>query len=244
VRKPGAALTIAFLALAAVCAAASDPWKSKPYDKWTKKEVEKILNNSPWAQVVRVPYHPSLGGERVEQQQKIQIGKTVWDPANDSEPNAVKDTFEPDSTFVVRWNSALTIRRALFRDALLRGVPKNEAARRYLEQRADEFELVLVPVGQTFLPPTEPSTLLRNTYLELQPSGEKLIPIRAQARREVDASRREGYAFQFRRLLADGTPAIPQGVVRIDFFTQVGPRMFRARFQLDKMFAPEDLDLY
>jgi len=237
-------LTIALLALAAVCAAASDPWKSKPYDKWTKKEVEKILNNSPWAQVVRVPYHPMLTGDRPEQHEKIQIGKTVWDPAKDEQANAVKDTFKPDSTFVVRWNSALTIRRALYRDALLRGISKDEATRRYLAQQDDEFEVVLVPVGQTLLPPTEPSTLLRNTYLELQPSGEKLIPIRAQPRREVDASRREGYAFQFRRLRPDGSPAIPQGVVRIDFFTQVGPRMFRARFQLEKMFAPEDLDLY
>lgn len=42
-------------AVVLVCAAyADDVWKAKPYQQWDAKDVQKILNESPWARVVHV----------------------------------------------------------------------------------------------------------------------------------------------------------------------------------------------
>src|SRR5579863_10298660 len=34
--------------------AGGDPWKSKPYQQWDSKDILKIVNDSPWAKLVRV----------------------------------------------------------------------------------------------------------------------------------------------------------------------------------------------
>lgn len=47
-------LSIAILLMSAVVWA-GEPWESKPYDKWNKKDVERVLDHSPWATVISVP---------------------------------------------------------------------------------------------------------------------------------------------------------------------------------------------
>src|SRR5918998_2748804 len=45
--------TILLAALAAPAAfAQKDDWQSKPYQQWTKGEVQKVLGDSPWARTV------------------------------------------------------------------------------------------------------------------------------------------------------------------------------------------------
>ena len=46
-------ILVAAMALAAI-ALADDVWKSKPYQQWDAKDVQKILNESPWVRVVHV----------------------------------------------------------------------------------------------------------------------------------------------------------------------------------------------
>lgn len=50
-RNLGSALCLALLLCAARPALAQNPWE-KPYDQWTQQEAEKILTDSPWAQMV------------------------------------------------------------------------------------------------------------------------------------------------------------------------------------------------
>src|SRR5215475_13751653 len=42
------------LAVPALLLAGDDVWKSKPYQQWDLKDVQKVLNDSPWARVVHV----------------------------------------------------------------------------------------------------------------------------------------------------------------------------------------------
>ncbi len=243
-QKSKVVLAAGALALLTVCAWASDPWKSKPYEKWTPKEVQKILNDSPWAKIITLPYDPYLNGDRPEYHDKVQIGRVPHDPVEDPVPNAVSKTFKPDATFVLRWNSARTVRRALYRDAVLRAISPAGAARRYLSDDPNVIELVLIAVGQTRLPPAERSTLLQKTYLRLQPSGRQIFPTRVRVRSGVDNLNDEGYIFEFPRKLANGSPAIPQQTAQIDFFLQVGVRIFQAKFRPEEMVGSDGADAY
>ena len=43
---------VAAIVLVASLAAADDPWKDAAYEKWTDKDVQKILKASPWGREV------------------------------------------------------------------------------------------------------------------------------------------------------------------------------------------------
>lgn len=233
-------LSAGAFALAAVCVlGATDPWKNADYEKWSAKDVEKILNYSPWAKTISVPHSPYLNGDRPETDQQIKIGKTS------TQTDAAEELFyHPIETYTLRWNSALTLRRALYRDAVLKGLGTDDATQRYLINDDENMDLVMIPTGQTFLPPTEPIALRRETYLELKPSGQKIYTVIAETRSWVDARDHRGYFFAFPQRLKDGTPTIPKDVTEIDFFTQVGVRIFQAKFRPAEMMMGEGPDYF
>ncbi len=169
-------------ALLAVCAWASDPWKNSDYEKWSAKDVDRILNNSPWAKSITIPYSPYLNGDRRETGEQVRIG-------SGADPSGVADSqiYQPSGTFILRWNSALTLRRALYRDAVLRGVPTDDASQKYLINDEEHIDLMMIPTGQTHLPPVDGSNLRGETYLELRPSGKKIYAVIAEVRAWVDA---------------------------------------------------------
>lgn len=233
------AIGIVGIALVAFCACASDSWKTTPYEKWSAKDVEKILNDSPWAKSITIPYSLLLNGDRPETDERLKIGGA-------SNPNGVADSqiYKPDGIFILRWNSAITVRRALYRDAVAHGIPADYANDRYLKNDPEFMELVMVPVGQTLLPPTEEPTLLRETTLQFQPSGKVVHPTNAQARGQVNSLGQEGYIFDFPKLAADGKSIIPKETTQIEFFTQVGVRRFGAKFKPADMMIHDVLDYY
>src|SRR5580704_11581928 len=53
-RKTSIAVT-ALLAAAAIAWAGVDPWKTKSADQWTEKDINEILQTSPWAKVQLKP---------------------------------------------------------------------------------------------------------------------------------------------------------------------------------------------
>jgi hypothetical protein len=233
------ALVASAFAFIALSIWASEPWKTLDYQKWSLKDVDKILNNSPWAKSITLPYYPYLNGDRPETDQHIKIGSAP-------DPSGVADsrTYRPESIFTLRWNSALTVRRALYRDAVLRGLSADYAAHRYLIDDEEEIELTMIPIGQTLLPPAEPVTLMKETYLQLQPSGRKIQPSIAEQRPEVDSRGNDGYVFYFPKKMADGSPSIPKDATEINFFTQVGIRRFSIKFRPMEMIGTKGIEDY
>lgn len=226
-------------ALLAMCVWASDPWKNSDYEKWSAKDVDKILNNSPWAKSITIPYSPYLNGDRRETDEQIRIGSAA-------NPSGVADSriYQPSGTFILRWNSALTFRRALYRDAVLRGLGTDDASQKYLINDEDNIDLVMIPTGQTRLPPIDGSNLRAESYLELRPSGKKIYAVIAEERAWVDAQDNRGFLFSFPQRLKDGTPAIPKDATEIVFFTQVGVRRFEAKFRAAEMMLSNGPDYF
>lgn len=232
-------LSVTFVATLAVCVWATEPWKNADYEKWSAKDVDKILNNSPWAKSILVPYSPYLNGDRPETDQRIQIG-------SGQNPSGVADSkiYHPDGTFTLRWNSALTLRRALYREAVLKGLGSDYATQRYLVNDEQNIVLTLIPTGQTQLPPMEPPALTRETYLELHPSGRKIPASLAEERAWVDARDNRGYVFCFPQRQADGSLTISKDVTEVEFFTQVGVRKFMAKFRAAEMVLGNGADYF
>jgi len=227
-------------ALAAVCVLASDAWNSKPFDQWTAAEVRKILNDSPWAKPAHVPNAPYLNGDRPEVGARLQVGKVPNDSLASSQ-DAETLARKPDTTVVIRWNSSGTIRHALYRDAILRGVPQTEAAERFLKPASDSIEFVMSG-SASLLPPSEPQSLVPETYLQLSPSGRKIAATSASVSEPIDSHGTHGYVFKFPRMLPDGSPAISSKISRVQFVCRMGVRLFRAEFKTAEMTGRDGAD--
>jgi hypothetical protein len=228
----------------AISVLASDAWKTKPYEKWSAKEVDQILNNSPWAKSILLPNYPYLNGDSRETDKQIKIASAkepVLDPT--PIPDAHNRTFNPEGTFILRWNSSRTMRRALYRDAVLHGLPP-DFAQHYLIDSPDHLQLVLIAVGQTLLPPVEETSLLKETFIQVQPSGEKIYSNHVGIRDLVDAAGEEAYVFDFPVKTSDKASSMFQGVTLVEFFTQVGVRRFNAKFHPEEMTNRDGADLY
>jgi len=107
-----ALLSAALLAAAAGAALAQEPWAGKPFGEWTKKEAERILADSPWAQTRTV----KVQGERRVQS----VAGSSLPGASGSEDPSVRAVIggaeaPTDFSFTLRLRSALPVRQALVR---------------------------------------------------------------------------------------------------------------------------------
>lgn len=202
--------------------------------------MKRILRDSPWAKVVVVPYSPLVfSGEQIEHGPTLQIGKVPYDPGRDpmAVPDAQTKIWQPDGVFILRWQSARTIRRALYRLEVLKG----QKARS--EPEAGDYQLLLVNDTPFPLRGVDTANLERNTSLTLKTAGRRLAPTRVEYFRDPSDSRILGFVFHFARTLASGEPVIRADEDGIDFLCQIGPRIFQAKFDPHKMVSREGRDL-
>jgi len=106
---------IASLALLTLLSAlllwAGDPWKEKPWMEWTQKDVDKVLQDSPWAQGYL----------------KAKESQPEFDPSLSAEQrNTQRSTQVTDAYFTVVWESARTVKEAEARLSQLQTTGKEE----------------------------------------------------------------------------------------------------------------------
>ena len=115
--------------LVAQLALGEDFWSKKAYTEWTREEVQKIKNNSPWAKEVTVslnaPSAPNVGGEP--------NGTINIDDGGGARPEGGAiggasgggrgrgGAGQQSTTMVIEWRSSLPLKEALFRGRLLAG---------------------------------------------------------------------------------------------------------------------------
>lgn len=222
---------------------AQEPWRDKPWRNWTIEDVRKILTHSPWVQSTYIPYQPQRSGEDLEITPPpildVRVGSFPGEVLNPAESHPV---LRPDQTFFIRWESAKTIRRALFRECELRNPCPNSMKAEELDAISTEYLITIVSDPLNQLPPAYESRLKENSALRFHRSGSQERPVRVVVRYRERASNPDAYEFYFSRTLATGKDVIVSQEDQIDFLAQVGPRIFRARFNPPKMRTPQGPD--
>jgi hypothetical protein len=222
------------------CLAATEPWKSKDYEKWSSKEVERILNDSPWAKLISAPRSPYLNGDSPETGASARIGGST-DNAGSALPDGSGTRMK--NGFILRWNSSLTIRRALYRQAVLKGSDPAAASQAYLDERPDDLDLVMINAAESLLPPNDAPTLMDDAYIEFQPSKIRVSPSAASVSEMVDARGHRGYVFSFPKKSQDGKSIIPDGTMNIVFRMHIGPVILITAFKPAEMIGADGPDL-
>ncbi len=235
------------LGLVPFLALAGDVWKDKPYGEWSAKDVKKILSGSPWAKEILIAYYPQTGGAMTESTTRVATGNydPMRDPARDplAKPDAQTATFQPKDIYTLRWASSRTVRRALFRQSSLRGGTAGPGDLKRLEQNTKEFELTLSSDSNlTRWPEVGTSEWAAKAYLMAKSSGRKVAPSHVEERRGIQISDGPSMIFFFPKKLPNGEPLIGLGETVVEFFAQVGPRIFLAKFNPTLMVAKDGLD--
>ncbi|HLW76212.1 MAG TPA: hypothetical protein VKS01_04485 [Bryobacteraceae bacterium] len=147
------------LVIAGVCAFslwAADFWTSKPFTDWDQKEVQKIIDNSPWAKQFNIVVSGGGGGSSSGGRREKgggSMGETDsggggggGNPGGSRYPSAQSDTGGATSiSYLIRWQSALPIKQAMVKAKYGAEAATAPDARKILD--ADEPAYVIVVSG-------------------------------------------------------------------------------------------------
>src|SRR4051812_9031775 len=242
-------LKVRLLMLAALTLAigtSSAQKKDKKWTDWNKKETEKMLNDSPWAQTqtdtdTSEMFYSPTNDSRIGGNVTSNSGSRIAQGAVNS---AVTITFH------VRFFSARPVRQAHARQLILQQTPPPEVLARlqtFAELQTSDSIIITVTfdapdqryansVMQTFNS-TVTATLKNNTYLE-RSDGKRLFL------EEYVPPGKDGFGARFIFLRApDGKPFIENSTGEIHFFAQF-PRSGKIdrRFKLANMMLNGELE--
>jgi hypothetical protein len=151
---------LAVVAIAAIVWAGGEPWKTKPVSQWTEKDIQDVLQNSPWAKAnveVRGAWRPdgmsqasgsptipgsgqpSRNGS-VGDNSHVSAGATPDTPGGLENAEAAAAAQVPYSVF---WWSSRTVRAAFYRRAVLKGTMTEADLEEHVAASPDEY-MVLV----------------------------------------------------------------------------------------------------
>ena len=211
-KKPTSILLILLVLGDLLCAA--DWWEEKPFTEWSGKQVDRILNDSPWAKIHTITIiNPAIDGERTFES----VGR------GDLER-------EKRNLFHIRLLTAKPIRMASARRWLL-NAPDTAAPdwlERFVESSDDQHIVLAMTV--TSRPPSasslnayttellnlRTSDLADNTFLSTK-TGKRVYLIRY----EPPGQDGLGAKYYFPRRLKDGTPVVAPQDREVRFQTRV-----------------------
>jgi hypothetical protein len=233
---------LSLLLLTALAFAGSASWTNKDPAQWTAADIEKILNDSPWAQQAMasfgtplepddMPVTPPPGASATGMQSGRGVSDGRWD-GGIARNTGVGET--PSLPITVRWDSALPVRDALSRSQRGAGSAVDErTAKDYVIS-----VLGLVPANTTASPehpandPAQIQAFIGNS--RLVPRGEpEIVPESA----EIDAATGAVHLF-FPRAHAI-TPADKE----VTLFTRFGSVRVQKRFRLKDLMYKGRLEL-
>jgi hypothetical protein len=223
-------LMSAILLALAVAAFAGDVWKDKPYQQWNQKDVQKILNDSPWAQVDEIvgksgSVMSAIDAEAANAGGRARIGE-------DGEKNSV----DTSGKFVARWSSSLTVREALLREQQLGGQAPADAAEQ-LSKIPATYGLVLLGTDLSAFVKAGEESLKTSIYLETKRSRQRIAPSQVRLVKDFAPTSQEAVEIflEFPKQADGDQPTIASDEKGVDLVATAGKFKLRFHFDFAKM---------
>ena len=202
--------------LAGAVLAAADFWEETEFTAWSDKDVEQMMNDSPWAKrlTVRSPRTPreSRGGR-----------------FGGFRPG----TSTPQTRLVIQWQSAQPIRQAMVRGRIEQGGTVDPEAQVFLDQSSPGYVVVVTGLPGQFGRLT-PEALMAEARLERKGKS-PIVPAQAQPQR---AERGVTIDYIFPK-----DDAIVLEDKEVEFITEVGDVTIKKKFTLEDMVFNDQLEL-
>lgn len=243
--------SIVFLTLLAVATAAwaDDPWKQKSYKDWNENDVRQIMTDSPWAKKVTIAFDvtpnigplvsSSSGGGR-----GAPSGGAGRDPGSPSGTEGDVPVFRGGSlSFIVQWASAMTLRRAAVRLAILHGTVSEADGEKSLAAPVDYHGVAVFGGNLAAFEKLDEAALERVTYLRPRKGKEKLAPKAVEIQHGEGGKTIVGVLFRFPKKLANGEEVVASDEKGVEFVCMAGGVSIRTTFEPQRMVTQEGADL-
>ena len=206
--------------LAGAVLAAADFWEETEFTAWSDKDVEQMMNDSPWAKrlTVRFPRTPreSRGAQTYSPDGGRGGGNTI-----------------PPTRVVLQWRTAQPIRQAMVRGRIEQGGTVDPEAQVFLDQSAPGYVVVVTGLPGQFGRLT-PEALMAEARLERKGKS-PIVPAQAQPQRAE-----QGVTIVY---LFPKDDAIVLEDKEVEFITEVGDVTIKKKFTLEDMVFNDQLEL-
>jgi hypothetical protein len=203
---------------------AADVWRVKDYKQWNASDVSKILNDSPWVKTVLVGKY-------------WQTPAAPGSAASEGGPPAMGGS-AATAQFTVRWTSAVTVHRAVARNAEIANAASATDAEGYANQIPDTYDIAVIGDMTPFgvLDTTDAIAQVQNaTYLDLKDGSAHIVPVKVELGRGADGKTLEAITFHFAKKNAAGAPVFAADAKGVDFICKFGKFDLKTHFDFTKM---------
>jgi hypothetical protein len=246
------AFAVAVILAAVVAAQAGDVWKTKPFDQWTDKDIQEILQNSPWARPGVQPQGawrpdgttPITGGNLGVAGSGSDRSHTTSGPTPDKPGGTEKadSAAASQATYSIFWWSSRTIRAASVRRAVLKGSMTEADAEKSVAATPDDYMVLVQGTNMQIFQHRGEEAFEKSAYIQVKKTKQKLDPTKVAFLKTGDGTV-TGAIFYFAKKGATGEPTIAPDEKEIDFYLQVADAKLLASFDPRKMVDSKGEDL-
>ena len=210
--------------LAGAVLAAADFWEETEFTAWSDKDVEQMMNDSPWAKrlTVRFPRPP-----------RESRGAQTYSPDGGRGGGRGGGNTIPPTRVVLQWRTAQPIRQAMVRGRIEQGGTVDPEAQVFLDQSSPGYVVVVTGLPGQFGRLT-PEALMAEARLERKGKS-PIVPAQAQPQR---AERGVTIVYLFPK-----DDAIVLEDKEVEFITEVGDVTIKKKFMLEDMVFNDQLEL-
>jgi hypothetical protein len=230
------------LLLVVVAWAGGDPWKSKPYQQWDQKDLQLILQESPWAK-----YNLQASGAWQPIGQSTTEGAGAYNTrsstVSDGGASRTQDALSGRRAYSAYWWSSRTIRAASCRQAVLQGAMTEADAEKLVAEVPDEYEVRVRGSNMAIFQQRGEKAFEDAGWLELKKSKTKLMPSHVTFERDPASENVVSVTFYFPKKDKSGNPTIIADEKEMDFFLKIGDAKLVTYFEPKKMVDIQGQDL-
>jgi hypothetical protein len=207
------------------------PWKSKPYDRWDEKDLQKIFTDSPWARTATITrtWRPATEKD-LPNPTLSSASRTIPDrqgPGNDN--------LSSESSFDVYWASSRVVRAASARKAILRGTRKDVDVEKYANELQEEYQIDVQSEDMAPFFRHDEKFYQANAFLEMKKSKRKIAPSHVRYERDEKGQLVTSAVFFFPKKTPSGDPTIGSDEKDVEFNCKIEGATLRVHFELQKM---------
>jgi hypothetical protein len=249
-RKTSIAVT-ALLAAAAIAWAGGDPWKTKPIDQWTDKDIQEILVASPWPKPNLQPQGAWRPAGTAQSTGSTGIPGSASDTSHvsagaNADQNGGSEKADAaaanQATYSIFWWSSRTIRAASNRRAVLKGTKTEADAEKAVANVPDEYMILVQGTNMQIFQHRGEQAFEKVSYIQLKKTKQKINPSKVGFTKAADGTV-NGAVFYFPKKDASGEPTISPDEKEIDFYLQMADAKLLTYFEPKKMVDSKGEDL-
>jgi hypothetical protein len=243
--KPATAFFFAALTLAALALASDPPWKGKPYDQWTDKDLEKIFADSPWSRIGMVTrtWTPLTSKDATTGPSGQAGGAQPNTPMSPGKPGGAGGPMQSGAggaptgdelRFNVYWASSRIMRAASARKSVLHGGKQDVDVAKYASEPQEEYQIVVQSEDMAPFARHEESFYQANSYIEVKKTKQKISPSHLRYERD-ERGLVTAAVFFFPKKTSAGEPTVATDEKNVEFNCKMEGSRLRVNFDPQKM---------